>query len=312
MSGNYKSFLVVNPHSSGGRTGRFWDEIKNAVQGAIGDFEFAFTKATGHAIELTRIALKKGFEMIVSIGGDGTNNEVVNGFFENGKKINPIAVFGVICSGTGSDFIRTAGVPRDFKEAVKHLSGKAYQEIDLGWMKHKSHSGEMVERYFINIASFGVGGEVDALVNKSKKRLGGKIAFLSASFRAGLFYKNRLVRLRLDNKKEIERKVFNLAVANGCYFGAGMCVAPMAKLNDGAFEVVILGDLSFLERLKLSRLIYEGKHLNMEKVEHFQAQEVYAEGEEEVLLDVDGEQPGGLPAEFKILDKAIRLKVLDK
>lgn len=312
MSGNYKSFLVVNPHSSGGRTGRLWEEIKNAVQEEIGDFEFAFTKATGHAIELSRSALKKGFEMIVSIGGDGTNNEVVNGFFENGKKINPTAVFGLVCSGTGSDFIRTAGVPKNFKEAVKHLSGKAFKEIDLGWMTHKSHSGGMVERYFINIASFGVGGEVDALVNKSKKRFGGKMAFLSASFRAGLFYKNRVVRLRLDNKQELERKVFNLAIANGCYFGAGMCVAPMAKLNDGIFEVVILGHLNFLERLKLSRLIYEGKHLEMAKVEHFQAQEVYAESKENVLLDVDGEQPGSLPAEFRALNSGIRLKVKER
>ena len=308
MSSNYKTFMIVNPHSSGGKTGELWPEIKETAYQTIGDFEFALTTGVGHATELARSALKQGYEMIVSVGGDGTNNEVVNGFFENGELINPEAVFGVVCSGTGSDFIKTAGIPRDFKKSVPMLAGRNYRLIDIGWMEHLDHSGKKVERYFINIASFGVGGAVDDLVNRSKKLFGGKSAFLWASFRAGLFYQNQPVELELDGKK-LERKIFNLAVANGRYFGAGMMVAPMAELDDGIFEVVILGDLAIPERMKLSRLIYKGEHLNLSKVEHFRAKEVSATSPETVLLDIDGEAPGSLPARFKILPKILRLKI---
>ncbi len=308
MAENYRAFLVVNPNSSGGRTGKVWPQIKELAQKVLKEFDFALTEGVGHATELARSALKQGYEMIVSVGGDGTNNEVVNGFFENGELINPEAVFAVVCSGTGSDFIKTAGIPRDFRQSIPMLAGKNFRMIDIGWMEHIDHSGKRVERYFINIASFGVGGAVDDLVNRSKKLFGGKVAFLWASFRAGLFYQNQPVELVIDGKN-LERKIFNLAVANGRFFGAGMMVAPMAELDDGIFEVVILGDLAISERLKLSRLIYEGKHLDMPKIEHFQAKELVAKSAEKVLLDVDGEAPGSLPARFKILPKILRLKI---
>lgn len=309
MPKNFKTFLVVNPHSSGGRTEKAWPLISEELNQVLDDFHCSFTERTGQATELTRSAIKFGYEMIVSVGGDGTNNELVNGFFENGRMINPSAVFAVICSGTGSDFIKTAGVPRDFQESIKHLAGENFRLIDVGWMKHQDHSGKMTERYFINIASFGVGGAVDAIVNKSSKLLGGKAAFLMASARAGIFFKNQPVKITLDQGMVLERKIFNLAIANGKFFGAGMMVAPMAELDDGLLEIVSLGDLSFPERLKLSTAIRTGVHLKMPKIEHWQAREVKAESPETVLLDVDGEQPGMLPAEFKVIHKGIRFKI---
>jgi len=309
MSGNYRTFLVVNPHSSGARTGRAWPEIQKLAKESLGAFEFKLTTAAGEAMAITREAVKQGFEMVVSVGGDGTNNEVVNGFFENGKMLNPEAVFAVVCSGTGSDFIKTAQIPRDFQESVPRLAGKNFTNIDLGWMRHKDHSGKMVERYFLNIASFGVGGAADAYVNRSRKPLGGKATFMIATFRAGILFRNQLVKFRLDNGEEMERRIFNLAVANGKYFGAGMCVAPMAELKDGTFEVIILGDLAITERLKLSRFIYQGRHLELPKIEHFRAKEVSADSKETVLLDVDGEQPGSLPAQFKVMPGALRFKI---
>lgn len=309
MKKDLKTFLVVNPHSSGARTEKAWPSILAELKKVLREFQFSFTERSGQAIELTRAALKDGYEMIVSVGGDGTNNEVVNGFFENGQMINPQALFGIICSGTGSDFIKTAGVPRDFRHSVKHLAGQNFKLIDLGWMRHKDHSGKMTERYFINIASFGVGGAADAIVNKSSKPLGGKVAFLMATARAGLFFKNQSVTITLDKKTVLERKIFNLAIANGKFFGAGMMVAPMAEIDDGILEVVSLGDLSFMERLKLSTAIRTGAHIYMPKIEHWRAKEVLAESPENVLLDVDGEQPGTLPAEFKLLHKALRFKI---
>jgi diacylglycerol kinase (ATP) len=308
MTDHFKTHFIVNPHSANGLTGRVWPEIHKAAREVIGDFEFSMTEGPLHAVELTGSALKNGAEMIVSVGGDGTNNEVVNGFFENRQFVNPEAVFAIICSGTGSDFIRSATIPRNFRESVKLLAGRDYKMIDLGEMTFQDHSGKDAHRYFINIASFGVGGEVDERVNKTSKALGGKISFLYASVRATLAYSNKPVIIKIDDRIEIEKKVFNVAVANGQYHGAGMRAAPNACLDDDLFDIVVMGDLSFLEATRLARLIYEGRHIQMEKVECYRGEVVTATSDERVLLDVDGEQPGTLPATFKILPRILRIK----
>ncbi len=308
MSEHFSTHFVVNPNSANGLTGRVWPEIKEAAGDVIGDFEFSMTEGPMHAVELTRAALKKGAEMIVSVGGDGTNNEVVNGFFEDRRLIKPDAVLSIICSGTGSDFIRTAMIPRNFRESVKLLAGKDTKPLDLGEMTFLDHQGRDAHRYFINIASFGVGGEVDERVNRTSKALGGKISFLYASTRATLAYKNKSVKIRIDDRVEIDRKVFNVAVGNGQFHGAGMRAAPNACLDDGMFQVVVMGDLTFLEALGLARTIYSGKHVELDKVECYIGGEISAASGERVLLDVDGEQPGTLPATFKVIPSAIRMK----
>jgi len=305
---NYKTFFVVNPHSANGKTGKCWPEIKLLAESVLGPIGFGLTERPWHAVELTRGAIKDGYEMIVSLGGDGTNNEVTNGFFDNGEPINPEAVMGVVCSGTGSDFIRTIGVPRDFRQAVPMLAGREAKPTDAGRMTLVNHKGEKETRYFINIASFGVGGEVDDRVNRTTKALGGKASFLIGSLRGTLAYTNKPVSIRMDGAEPIERTVFNVAVANGRFFGAGMQTAPQAEVDDGMFDVVVLGNLAFSEKLKLSRLIYDGRHLAMEKVESFRATRVEASSPDRVLLDVDGEQPGMLPSSFEVLPKAIKMK----
>lgn len=305
---NFRTYFVVNPNSANGRTGRVWPEIKSLAEKTLGEIGFGMTEGPWHAPELTRRAIKDGYEMIVSLGGDGTNNEVTNGFFEDGSPVNPEAVLAVVCSGTGSDFIRTIGVPRDFRESVPLLAGRNSRPIDVGRMTLRDHQGRDVPRYFINIASFGVGGEVDDRVNRTTKVFGGKVSFLIGSLRGSLAYTNKPVTIRLDDGEPMERTVFNVAVANGRFFGAGMQTAPEAVVDDGRFDVVVMGDFSLLEQLRLSRLIYGGEHMKMAKVEGFRARKVSADSDERVLLDVDGEQPGMLPATFEIVPGAIRLK----
>ncbi|HUT52827.1 MAG TPA: diacylglycerol kinase family protein [bacterium] len=303
-----RAYFVVNPRSANGRTGKAWPEIKELAQRAFGEIEAGFTERRWHACELARAALKAGHELIVSVGGDGTNNEVVNGFFEGGKPVNPEAVFAVVCSGTGSDLIKTLQIPRDFRESVPMLPGLAAKPTDVGRMTLRDHSGRDVSRYFINIASFGVGGEVDERVNRTSKALGGKASFLWASFWGSLAYKNKAVTFRVDGGEPFERKIFLAAASNGQYFGAGMRVAPDAAVDDGLLDFAVLGDFSFFEQFKLMSTIYKGGHLGLPKVEIQRARRVEATSSERVLLDVDGEQPGTLPATFEVLPCALRVK----
>lgn len=311
MSGNFKTFVVVNPNSANRRTGKKWQQIAQAIKNAIGVFDFALTTRPMEAPDITRNAIAKGYEMIVSVGGDGTNNEVINGFFDNRKPLNPQAVFAVIPGGTGGDLARILGVRGvSVEEAAATLKGREAVRSDAGVVKLISHEGREVERYFINIADLGIGGETVAVVNRTTKAFGGKVSFFIGSLRATLAYRNRRVRFSIDDGEMREGKFYLIASALGQYFGGGMRIAPLAVHNDGLFDFMIVGDTTFLENVKLGTKIYSGAHLQMPKVERLQGKKLYAESDEKVYIDIDGEQPGILPATFEILPQTVRMKQL--
>ncbi len=306
-----RTVVVVNPNSQGGKLGKRWPEVAETLQRAF-PFEDVKTSGVGDATRLTREALASGAERIVAIGGDGTVNEVVNGFFEDGKPIAPDATFALIPYGTGGDFRRTLGVANDVQEAAKVIAMGKRKKIDVGKLTFVANSGGQAVRMFANITSFGLSGVVDRLVNDSKKRLGGKMAFAWASIRATFQYTNQRVQLVFDGSERVEATIYNVAVANGKFFGGGMKIAPNAELDDGMFDVVALGDMGLGEALKLSRKIYDGAHLSMDKVTSRRARTVYAEPIDSsavVELDVDGEAPGKLPAQFEIVPQALWVAV---
>ncbi|HXU74512.1 MAG TPA: diacylglycerol kinase family protein [Polyangia bacterium] len=302
--------LVVNPQSAGGKTERRWPELRATIQEAYGSFEERFTRAAGDATEMTRKALRDGAELVVAVGGDGTINEVVNGFFDGEQAIAPKASFGIVPAGTGGDFIKTLGVPRDTFAAAASLKSTP-RAIDVGRLSYVRDDGSRAVRHFINIASFGIGGLVDRYVNQSSKTFGGKVSFAVATLKAGAKYKNAAVRLVLDGGPAREGKIYNVAVANGRYFGGGMKVAPDAALDDGWFDVITLGDFGFSDLLLRGLDIYTGKHLKNPKVTVHRARKIEAapvDGAAEVLLDVDGEAPGRLPATFELLAGALQVR----
>ncbi len=306
---DFRAMLIVNPNSANGATKRNWREIEAAVRARLPVFDTRMTERPGDATTLARQAIHAGYEMIVSVGGDGTNNEIVNGFFENDRVINPEAVFATIPQGTGGDFRRTIGVPRDFREAAAFLPGRDAKRIDVGRMTLVKKNGEPAVRYFINIASFGVGGLIDDTVNRTTKALGGFASFLMGSVRAMAAYKNQRVRVRIDGRDLGERTIFSVAVANGRYFGGGMMGAPNAEIDDGLFDVLVMGDLGAYDRYVRLMSIYKGEHLKMAKIETMRAKCVEAEADEPVYHDVDGEGLGTLPSRYDIQPSAIRLKL---
>lgn len=302
-----RTVVVVNPNSQGGKLGKRWPEVAETLQRAF-PFEDVMTTGVGDATRLTRSALESGAERIVAIGGDGTVNEVVNGFFVDGQPIAPDATFALVPYGTGGDFRRTLGVANDVQEAAKVIAMGKRRRIDLGKLTFVANTGGQAIRMFANITSFGLSGVVDRLVNDSKKRLGGKMAFAWASIKATFQYTNQRVQLVFDGTDRVESTIYNVAVANGRFFGGGMKVAPNAELDDGMFDVVAFGDMGLGEVLKLSRKIYDGAHLSMDKVTSRRARTVYAEPIDSnavVELDVDGEAPGKLPAQFELVPQAL-------
>jgi YegS/Rv2252/BmrU family lipid kinase len=308
--GQPRTTVIVNPKSQGGKLARRWVEIADTIARAF-PFDEAITTGPGDATRLAREALQAGAERIVAIGGDGTINEVVNGFFADGKPIAPDASFALIPFGTGGDFRRTMGIPLELHEAVRVIAANQRRKIDVGRLDLTTHAGAKVTRMFANIASFGVSGVIDRLVNESGKKLG-RLSFAVATVRATWSYRNQRVQLVFDGTDRVDATINTVAVANGRYFGGAMMVAPGAEVDDGLFDVVSLGDFGFGDVLASGRRLYQGSHLGMDKVSVRRAKVVDAEPLEPgatVELDVDGEALGKLPARFEIVPSALWMVV---
>lgn len=304
-----QTFVVVNPASANGRTGRRWPELAARLRARVGEFEVAFTERPRQAGDLVADALRRGADQIVSVGGDGTHNEVVNGLFAPDVDCSGVTL-ALVPTGTGGDLRRTLGLPNDPIEAIDAI-GRDVRRVDAGHIEYTAHDGGIESSYFINIASFGIAGLVDKFANTSSKALGGKVSFLWATARAALKYQNQAVRLVLDDGKPMQRTVNNVVVANARYFGGGMKIAPNAEMTDGAFDVVIVGDLGTVDMARGMASIYRGEHLGRDGIESFRARRVRAEPmtDEDVLIDMDGEQPGRLPATFKVVPGAFTISV---
>lgn len=306
-----RTVLIINPQSQNGALGRKWPHLSGKIRRELGSFEELRTSGPGDATTLARRAIDDGAERVVAVGGDGTINEVVNGFFDDDALRNPDVVFGVIPSGTGGDFRKTLRVPNDPVEAARVLAAGHTRRIDMGKLEYTTDDGDGAVRMFINIASLGLSGLVDEYINRSNKRLGGKLSFMLATVRASLNYQNQRVHLEFDGDPHdaVDVSVNTVAVANGRYFGGGMFIAPDAELDDGFFDVVVIGDFGLLEMSLKSRRLYKGTHLSLDKVSHRRARAVRAEpiGDLDVRLDVDGEAPGRLPATFSIVPDALTI-----
>jgi diacylglycerol kinase (ATP) len=307
-----RTVVVVNPHSQGGKLGKRWPELADTLARAF-PFDDVQTTGPGDATRIAREALKSGADRVVAIGGDGTINEVVNGFFEDGAPIAPEASFGLIPFGTGGDFRRTAEIPLELADAAAVIAANKRKQIDVGKLELTQRDGTRALRMFANIASFGVSGVVDRLVNESGKKLG-RLSFALATARATWSYKNQRVELVFDDNvhDRIEATVNTVAVANGKYFGGAMKVAPDAELDDGKFDVIAMGDFTFADLLKSGRRLYKGTHLAMDKVSTRRARIVEAspiDPSAVVELDVDGEPLGILPARFELMPAALWMVV---
>jgi YegS/Rv2252/BmrU family lipid kinase len=305
-----KPYLIVNPRSAAGRTGRQFDRIARAVRAAVGDFECAFTQAQGDGVRLAREALAAGGGLVVAVGGDGTASEVIDGLAA-ARPRDPDPLFGFIPRGTGGDLRRTLGLPDDLDAAARALAGRRELICDLGRIEFAGPGGGPQVRHFANVAGCGISGVVSGEVNGGSKLGGGRLAFMLASAKALLRWSDQPVRWRADGGAWTEQPVTSLSVCNGRFFGGGMQVAPDARVDDGLFDVVIWSGLGLSDFVTKKRMLYDGTHVKLPNTRVVRAREVEVRpvSGAAVLLDVDGEQPGTLPARFAILPGALRVRV---
>ncbi len=307
MLKNDSWFAIVNPQSANGSTRKRWPEylIRLREDGYL--IDFAYTTEPGDATRVTQRILKEGYTHIIAVGGDGTMNEVVNGFFSNGQLINAKAELALFSHGTGGDLIRTLQITRGIESFLEILGRGRKRLIDVGEVIFQDEQGQQTHRYFLNVADVGLGGETVARVNRQSKLLGGKLSFLMGSVVSILRYRNKYMSCEIDGNLIVEGHLNSIMVANGRYFGGGMMIAPQAEIDDGLFDVVCLGDFSTMMLLRHLPKLYKGTHLGIPGVSVHRGRSVVITTVEKALLDIDGEQPGQAPLIFSLHPKALCL-----
>ncbi len=308
-----RTFVILNPIAGGGRAGLKWPQTSALIKDALGAFESARTNAPGDATHLARKAIAEGVELIVSVGGDGTANEVANGIVSSDGATAKNCKLAVVPCGTGSDFCRTLGFAADPSIAISRIAKRSTRAIDVGVASYCSNDGALASRAFLNIASFGLSGMISRNVGTATRLplLPIRLRYLIETFRSLSSYRPVDVRVSVD-EQVIEGKVMFVAIANGRYFGGGMMVAPDADLRDGLLDVIVLRAISRTRLARKISLVYRGAHLKLPEIEVIRGSRIIVEalGDTDktgVFVETDGENPGTLDCEFSIQPKALRL-----
>jgi YegS/Rv2252/BmrU family lipid kinase len=308
--------VIINPESAGGATREAWPKIASELATHFGPFNPKFTTQRGEGIELAASAARRGTKLIIACGGDGTISEVANGILSVGSD----AELGILPSGTGGDFRKTIGIPARPAAAARILRDGQTRVIDVGKVIFTNDKGAQESCYFLGVASFGMSAAVIARVKegapewlptKGPKWLTGRVSFGVALLQTALKMPATRVMVQLDDDPARHLTVANLCIANARYFGGGMKIAPNARLTDGKFDVISVGDLGAARILANAPRLYLGAHLSMAEVGHALATKVVArptDNDQRVEIEVDGEILGQLPATFQILPRALRVR----
>jgi YegS/Rv2252/BmrU family lipid kinase len=252
--------------------------------------------------------VEENYDYIMSVGGDGTVNEIINGMLLADRKELKTKLI-IYPLGTGSDLSRTLNLPtniEDFIDLVKQEKSRSIKVVEADFFNYQQ---QKKKRYFINIADCGMGAEVAKKLNESRKTIDGSLSYLVKIFQTLFNYQNKEIKVEADDKLFYQGKIRSVIIAHGNYFGGGIKIAPEADLFSDKLNLVLLKDLSKLGIILNLIKAYKGKHLSHSLVESSQVEKVKITSQERVELELDGESLGICDASFKISKKEIQILI---
>ena len=298
--------FLVNPASANGSTKRAWPEIAHRAAAAGLEGEALFSEAPGGITKVAERAAGMGAKRVVVVGGDGTVNEAANGLLAVG--VGHEVELAVLPRGTGTDLVRTFGIPTKLDQAIAVARDGRVRPIDAGVVTFRAWDGSDATAYFVNIASAGMSGAVARRANSTSKALGGKASFLWATLAVFARWKNVEVTVDVDDAHR-EGSMLDVIVANCEWLGGGMHMVPKAEPDDGILDVLLIGDITKRDLVQTLPKIYRGTHLPHPKAEELRGKTVRVDAPTPLPIELDGEQPGTTPATFEIVPGALRLRV---
>ena len=288
--------VIINPSAGGGAYDP--DRLREELSGF--ELEWVETEGPEDAKEAAG-ELRDG--LLIVVGGDGTINDVVNGLgnagFPEGVKL------ALLPAGTGNDLAATLAVPENPGEDEEVIRQNRVRSLDVARVRSEG----VGERFFINVATGGLGAEISDANDENFKSRWGKLSYLRASLEVARDFDVREVTLYLDGEERRVRAV-NMAIGNCRYAGGGWPAAPRANPEDGLLDVVIIEEIGATEFLTLApTALAKSDYLDREGVFFKRAREVRVEAQPGLEFTVDGEVIGNEPAEFVVIPRALKVIV---
>ena len=284
-------YAICNPTAGNGRGRKIGQEIEKRLLEQHYACHLEMTKAPGHATELAYAAAQSGAETVLAIGGDGTAVEVARGL------IGTPAALGVIPAGTGNDFIKTLGLPKDPLAALDFVLAHPARDTDVG---------DVNGRLFLN--EIGTGFDVTVLdfAQKAKRFCRGLLPYLYGVIRTLFHFRGIQLSYAMDGGEMVTKDVFVIAVANGGVIGGGIPIAPEAQADDGLLDVVVVNKIR--SRNLPARLIglMRGKILSFPETQFIRAKKVFFSADK-MRMNIDGEVTDEASVEARLLHKALRI-----
>lgn len=299
------ALFIVNPAAGHGRGGARWEKGRRLAESLWPGFQTAVTERPGHGRELARAAVLEGIELVVAVGGDGTLGEVVDGYLAAPETSRRRAVVATFPAGSGCDFARHMGVPREPEAWAAAMAAGKRTRLDAALATFRASGGAPRARHFLNVAALGLAGDVALGVEKRGKALGGTLTYLLEGLIAVANARPKRMRLVVDGVEEAAAEYQFVAAANTSTVGGGMKVAPEADAQDGLLDVLTVGALSRGELLKLMPSIYSGGHVGAPGVVLRRARRLEIHSDEDLPLNIDGDLDGRAPAVFEIQPKVL-------
>lgn len=313
--------VIVNPRAGRGAVDRGWPAVKAVIESDGLEYDMVITERAGHATDLARAAVEGGCRYVVAVGGDGTINEVINGLMDDVGPRKPDTVLGVVACGSGSDFVKTFGLPSEPEASARHLNDKTlWGKLDVGRVRFRTESGETAVRWFINVAEAGIGAHVVRTAARMPRALAGP-SYRLAALKGILTFRPQEATCSLNGRSargarrdeplgalSQAGRFTMVVVANGQFFGGGLRVAPRAIPSDAMFDVLV-GEGSRLDAARALQRMPRGEHVPSATITEYLADSVTVDGPIPLAVEADGEWLGTTPATFDLVPAAIALKI---
>ena len=308
-----KWLVVVNPMASVGKSGKDWPEIKQILINEGIEFDDVLTEYPRHAIEIVRNAIvEKGYRKFISVGGDGTNNEIINGIFTQDVVPTNEITMAACPIGTGNDWRRTFNIPLEYDDIAKIIKTGHTFAHDVGKLTYYN-DGDPKIRYFLNAAGTGLDEMVCHSTNLMKQNgKGGTVRYLISLVKCILKYKVTHVQIEVDDNLVFDDYILSVSIGNCRYNGGGMMTMPTAVPDDGLLDVTVIRKVSIFKFAANVKNIYDGSFIKkINEVQTFKGKhiKIVSIPPHSLMVETEGENLNNSPFDFEILNKAVNMVI---
>lgn len=285
-------YVIINPSAGKGRAKKAAEPVERVLSESGIEYRLVYTEEPKHGTLLAAQAVEEGCDRVIAVGGDGTLREIAQAL------LHTDCAMGIIPAGTGNDFSKSLGIPKDFVKAARIAVSEDIHTIDV------MDSGNNI---CINIACVGLDANAVYYAGRFKRFLKGLPAYLAGFVVSFLRYKPIEMRITIDDGEARQVRQTMMVVANGIYYGGGFKPVPMADLQNGHIDLMFTQNLSRWRIMKLLPGYVKGKHVASDACYFEQCQRITIEVGEEHLLNIDGELIPFRKETFSIIPAALKV-----